>query len=576
MNTPSYRKALAGLAFLLAYSIAGALLWLAERPVIKDFTPLPDPQVTLLAVGDIMLGRDVATASLNSDEGLLYPLTVMPELRKGVDLAFGNLESPLVSPQNQENPISSGYLFPANPAVALSLKQAGFDVVTLANNHTLDYGLEGLQDTVFSLKTAGIENIGLNKQGKPEIRYIERNRLNLAFIAATAILPAGLDENSPPIALFNPTMILEAIKEARLKADVVIVALHWGTEYQPRASENQRTFARQASEAGADLIIGSHPHVVGEFEVINHTFVAYSLGNFIFDSRYPPESRESVALYLKLDKKGVASAIAVPLKIEHERPHLLRPEEQKAGFAWLAELAIGQELSHYETVLWNGKNWEITPALAYARETNSEKPVKLPQKRVAEVFDLTEDKGGYTTGKAVENLNNEPLTRQRLELKDGTLKVWRPDETGKNWKIIWESKPGWQVEQFSFGDADEDGRPELIFTLWKNDGQDDRGEYRSHPFVYGWRRNAFRPVWAGSALVDPIREFGLLDLSGDGVNELVVLEGKYNEVRNAPARYVTVWRWMGWGYELLYRSDMGSFSGLTVIEGRPYAFYRRN
>ena len=153
------------------------------------------------------------------------------------------------------------------------------------------------------------------------------------------------------------------------------------------------------------------------------------------------------------------------------------------------------------------------------------------------------------------------------------MRVWRPGERG--WQLVFNSPPAWRVLQFAFGDADEDGRPELIFSLWKNTGQDDQGQDRSHPFVYGWRRGAFRPVWAGSALADPIREFALADFKGNGQNELVVLEGNYADHQDAPARYATAWAWNGWGYELLFRSPPGRYSSLDYVPGQPYAFFKQ-
>ncbi len=188
---------------------------------------------------------------------------------------------------------------------------------------------------------------------------------------------------------------------------------------------------------------------------------------------------------------------------------------------------------------------------------------------------MTGDQGGYSTGRVIDNFspNNEQTTAERIELKDGSLSVWRPGSSG--WQLIFKSPPQWRVQQFAFGDADEDGRPELVLSLWKNNGQDDQGLDRSHPFVYGWRRGAFRPVWAGSALADPIREFTLADFKGDSHHELVVLEGSYADSKDAPANYATVWGWNGWGYELLFRSSQGHYSSLDYLPGQPYAFFKQ-
>ncbi len=523
-----------------------------------------------------MLGRSVAAQADTSGLGENYPFELVNKLTHSADITFGNLESPLVSPANLDKAQSEGYLFPGKPETAKALKKAGFGLVTFANNHALDYGSAGLQDTLTALDSAGVSYVGAGADPYAP-RYLEKNGLKLAFIAATDVLPYGLNPNeaNPPIALFDQEKILKAISEAHKQADVVILALHWGEEYRAVSSTRQEEFAKLASAAGANLILGAHPHVVGQFEVINQTVVAYSLGNFVFDSRYPPESRDSVAFYVKLDKSGVVSAQAIPLKIEKERPRPLLPAEQQEGLGKLATLAADSAAFKAEAIFWNGNEWQTAPAIAYVRDSNSNGTIALPTTAVLQTSDIINDKGGYNTGKALENLADEPQIEQRIELKNGKLRVWRPDTNGENWQVIWESKFGWQVEQFTFGDADEDGRPELMFSMWKNDGWDDAGEYRSHPFVYGWRRGAFRPVWAGSVLSDPIREFALSDFDADGRNELLVLEGKYEDERHAPARHITMWRWNGWGYELLYRGPEGKFSSATYVPGTPYAYYKK-
>ena len=538
--------------------------------------PDPDPALTLVAVGDIMLGRDVASVSATAPEGDDYPFALVKNLAGPNDLLFGNLESPLVAPEHlnaiQGNP-EEGYRFPGKPSSAAALKRAGFDLVTMANNHAYDFGKVGVEDTLNALKAAGIDSIGAGKQ-PGAIKYIQRNGLKLAFIAATDVLPQTPDEAAQEISLFKPDEVLKAIREARPQADVVIVALHWGEEYKQVSSQAQRAFVQQASDAGADLILGAHTHVVGEFDVINnHTVVAYSLGNFVFDARYPPTTLDSVALYVNLDKHGVVSAMAVPFKIENDRPRPLKPEERADGLAKLNQLAADCSLCQSNAVIYNGQDWQTVPAMAYVRDNKPDQTINLPLSQTRQVRDLTLDYGGYNTGKAVTNFASQPQTDERFVLQNGMLSVWRPDQAGK-WDMIWQTKPGWQVQQYTFGDADEDGRPELMFTMWKNDGKDDAGQYRSHPFVYGWRRDAFRPVWAGSALADPIREFALSDFDHDGHNELVVLEGNYADAWHDPARYVTVLRWNGWGYELLYRGPLGQYSSLVYPGNQPYAFFK--
>ena len=292
-----------------------------------------------------------------------------------------------------------------------------------------------------------------------------------------------------------------------------------------------------------------------------------------------PNSSDGIMLYLHFDKQGLAEAQLLPARLAGGRIEPLPAGERANGLAALLKRFPPAENSAWkaEAVFWNGSEWQVAPALAYFRDARADGKINLPPERTLQVRDLAGASGGFSTGKEVTDFAKEAQTDQRIELKNGQLKVWRPNQHGE-WQEIWESKPGWQVKQFGFGDADEDGRNELIFSLWKSDGPDDKGQLRSHPFVYGWRRAAFRPVWAGSALADPIREFALSNFaqSGNGpTNQLIVLEGSYSEAQDAPARYVTVWQWNGWGYELLWRSPAGTYSALHYVPGQPFAVFKR-
>ena len=118
------------------------------------------------------------------------------------------------------------------------------------------------------------------------------------------------------------------------------------------------------------------------------------------------------------------------------------------------------------------------------------------------------------------------------------VRVERAGET------VWESEPEWRVVDVAVGDCTNDYRQEVLMALWKDDAA---GVPRSHPFIMGHRHGRYDLIWGGSAVVDPLRELALGDVDGDGRNELVVLEGWYGDPEGTPARFVTVWRWHGWG-----------------------------
>jgi len=137
------------------------------------------------------------------------------------------------------------------------------------------------------------------------------------------------------------------------------------------------------------------------------------------------------------------------------------------------------------------------------------------------------------------------------------VRVERDGET------VWQSEPEWRVVDVATGDFWNDYRQEVLLAMWKDD---DAGVPRSHPFIMGHRHGRYDLLWGGSAVAAPIRDLDLGDADGDGQNELVVLEGRYEDPVNAPACFVTVWRWNGWGFTLLWRSAEGQYDSLHLLD----------
>ncbi len=129
--------------------------------------------------------------------------------------------------------------------------------------------------------------------------------------------------------------------------------------------------------------------------------------------------------------------------------------------------------------------------------------------------------------------------------------------------LAWESEAAWRVVDVAVGDLFNDYRREVLMALWKPDAA---GTSRSHPFIMGHRHGRYDLLWGGSAVADPIRELDIGDVDGDGQNELVVLEGRYDEPLDTPAHFVTVWRWNGWGFTLLWRSGQGQYDSLNLLD----------
>jgi poly-gamma-glutamate capsule biosynthesis protein CapA/YwtB (metallophosphatase superfamily) len=298
-------------------------------PAIASITPTPTStptyRVTLDAVGDIMLARTVGEQVLEKGPQVVFA-GVQPIL-DSVDIRVGNLECALTernTPEKKSFPLKA----PLQTVQALSL--AKFDLLSLANNHAMDYGYAGLVDTQATLSHSGIAMVGAgsNASNAHAPVIIEKNGLRLAFLAYADVMPenSGFDahtwiatDTSPGIAWADPDRIESDVSAARLKADLVVVLLHSGYEINSAVSTDQRLEAHAAIDAGAALVLGSHPHLLQSIEQYHGGLIAYSLGNFVFD-QYDGIENASIILRVTLDRSGFLSYDYFPVLIEKGLP----------------------------------------------------------------------------------------------------------------------------------------------------------------------------------------------------------------------------------------------------------------
>lgn len=256
--------------------------------VARDGPPPPPRSVTVTAVGDVSLARGVVERMDAGGAG--YPYALILDLLAG-DIVIGNLEGALT---DGGEPWPKAYTFRTPPHYAAGLKQAGFDFVSLANNHTMDYGAAGLVDTMGALETAGIAfaGAGTDEAGAYRPVVVEAAGLRVAFVAMVATPDEGSgfsiwewapSGGSPGVAIGSPEAVATVVGRAKRQADFVVVMIHAGTEYSTAADATQRALVAAALAAGAVAVVGSHPHVPQAIEWSEGTLVAWSLGNFIFD-----------------------------------------------------------------------------------------------------------------------------------------------------------------------------------------------------------------------------------------------------------------------------------------------------
>jgi poly-gamma-glutamate capsule biosynthesis protein CapA/YwtB (metallophosphatase superfamily) len=289
-----------------------------SKPVTAVEQPSQQEEITIAAVGDLMLGGR-AEPYLN-EFGPDYPFTeVMPTLRRA-DISVGNLESPIsIRGKAVEN---KKFTLRAGPIAARALKQAGIRVVTLANNHSMDFGPLALQDTQAALDEYGIlyTGAGIDLDAARTPALVKVKGKTLAFLSYSLTFPlefyasAGRSGTAPGFADF----VKSDIENVRPKADLVIVSFHWGAELLTAAKDYQLELGHQAVDWGADLVLGHHPHVLQEIEIYKGRLIAYSLGNFVFGSE-SERTNSSIILLLTFQNKSLVRVEAVPLDVNNYR-----------------------------------------------------------------------------------------------------------------------------------------------------------------------------------------------------------------------------------------------------------------
>jgi poly-gamma-glutamate capsule biosynthesis protein CapA/YwtB (metallophosphatase superfamily) len=297
-----------------------------ERYPLRTPSSQPVPEVTTLAaVGDIMLGRRVGDRH-RDDPGA--PLKPLAKRLAAAEITIGNFESTLSA---DGSPTQGGDSFAASPRVTPGLRAAGFDMVSMANNHVGDYGDRALRQTLSRFEVAGIKTVGagrnLTAARRPVI--IERDAVRIGFLAVDCIgeTPAATSTragtnrlNMPPrTGPLNHSQLQRVSSDIRAlskRVDVVVVLTHWGTQYTHRPESSQRVAARAFADAGADLVIGGHPHWVQGLETAGSTVVVHSLGNFIFDMDFQTKTREGIFMEIVLWGGAVKAVEPVPYLID--------------------------------------------------------------------------------------------------------------------------------------------------------------------------------------------------------------------------------------------------------------------
>ncbi|WP_246067125.1 CapA family protein [Paenibacillus koleovorans] len=311
-------------------------------------TPSDSSRVKLSFVGDVIFASTVETVLRQN--GFDYGFAQVKSVLQDADLAIANLETPITTRGDEQK---KEYVYRSTPDALPAFAEAGFDLVNLANNHILDYGVDGLLDTFKHLDKTGIKYFGAGHNAEEAFRpvIVEKKGIKIAFLGLSRVVPdadwkAGKDKNGkdrPGVAdTYGLDLPLKAITDAKSKADLVVVIPHWGIERNDMPEAYQKEYARKYIDAGADLIVGGHPHVLQGFEQYKGKWIAYSMGNFLFTTRADePKTWDSGILQASCSKTAGCELKLVPVLTKWAQPVFMQEPESVKLFERLSGISFG-------------------------------------------------------------------------------------------------------------------------------------------------------------------------------------------------------------------------------------------
>lgn len=285
---------------------------------------------TLIFGGDVMLGRFVREqVDLRGKHNPAWLLQNVAPVFRSADLAFINLESPFLPGPA----VNDDMVFRANPAHVTALTSAGIDVVSFANNHARNQGSQGVRTTLELLGKNAIAaaGAGLTSKNAYAPRYLKAGEQLVAVLAYAynETTPSKEKMTSTIAAMDVPRMQAE-VRTAKQRGALVVVSMHAGTEYTGTPTTRQKQFAHAAVDAGADFVVGHHPHWVQPVEQYKQGMIAYSLGNLVFDQGWSAETQQGAVAHVQVTDGRVTSLALRPVKIEYyAQPRWMTPKESE-------------------------------------------------------------------------------------------------------------------------------------------------------------------------------------------------------------------------------------------------------
>lgn len=369
---------------------------------------------SITAVGDISF------QGKNADKPAIEVFSSVIPYLKSSSLVIANLENPLLG---KGDPVPGKCTLRGNPGWTKVLSKAGIHVLSLANNHMMDYGEAGLLSTIRALENSGLVYVGAGKNKEeacaPKFLCVKSNRI--AFLARTSIIvssPSYAGRDQPGVAFLDVNETKEKIKACKGRADIVILLIHWGLEEYLYPSPEQRELAAEFIDAGAELILGHHPHVLQGIERMGNGIVVYSLGNFLFDefewiinvpesgpkrlfSSLSIENRRGIILKISKDTKNCYKISKIFTRIDNNSRILLDNElVREIEFDSLSKKLSSSIYKYWWKIYAIRKEWDlrVKPTLSLKRIICN--IWKIRPKHVKELLDTFRKSAKITAGKS--------------------------------------------------------------------------------------------------------------------------------------------------------------------------------
>lgn len=316
-----------------------------EDDAVKNTDTVNDEieEVLIHFAGDTIFSNKVATKL--EQKGYDFPYVHVRELFLKDDLTIVNLETPVTERGIEAE--NKTFVFKSSPKALPEMAKAGIDAVNLANNHSLDQGVEGLLDTMEHLDNNQILHVGAGKDREDAYApiYVERKGIKIAICGFSRVIPesgwaAGKKKAGVAVS-YDSKLAVESIQEAHQHADLVFVVVHWGKERVTELEEHQSTLAREYIDAGADLVIGGHPHVMQGIEKYKDKWIVYSTGNFIFSKSNDPKTWDTAIFQAKCTRDGHCDLSLIPMHTELAQPVTISTEDSVAILKEIESLSPG-------------------------------------------------------------------------------------------------------------------------------------------------------------------------------------------------------------------------------------------